>query len=139
MEYTKIDLEDGSNAELIDLNRASSTPNADLKSIKRDTRDLLRLLESSTSPTVGIIDVSHSGWVYRKKLNGEWKKYFCHLDGNQLYFFDHPGVSNILTILYYTCVIFPEFLLNFEANLNADQNCTNGRCSKLKRNTLFWT
>ncbi len=93
MEYTRIDLEDGSNAELIESNRLG-TPNTDLKSLKRDTRDLLRLLESTVSPALVLVDVSYNGWAYRKKLNGEWKKYFCSLDGNQLYFFDHPGVSH---------------------------------------------
>lgn len=109
MEYTKIDLEDGSGAELIDLNRASSTTSPSLKSIKRDTRDLLRLLETSTSPSVGIIDVSHSGWVFRKKLNGEWKKFFCNLDGNQLFFYDHPGVSNDGyndILIFYNIILF---------------------------------
>ena len=97
MEYTRIELEDD-NAELIDNNRLGN-PNPNLRSLKRDTRDLLRLLESTAPPsTLGLVDVSNSGWVYRKKLNGEWKKYFCNLDGNLLYFFDHPGVS-ILTEL----------------------------------------
>lgn len=121
MEYTKIDLEDGSGAELIDLNRASSTTNPSLKSIKHDTRDLLRLLETSTSPTVGIIDVSHSGWAYRKKLNGEWKKYFCHLDGSQLFFFDHPGVSTGCTAILLILLIFTNFWVYFETKLNADR------------------
>jgi hypothetical protein len=92
MEYTKIDLDDGSGAELLNFNRPSATSSTDLKAIKRDTRDLLRLLESTTSRTVGILDVAHSGWVYRKKITGDWKKYFCHLDGSHLYFFDGPEV-----------------------------------------------
>jgi hypothetical protein len=70
---------------------ASSSKNPN-KAIEADIQLLLNRLEKSPKEGTAVYEIKKSGWVFRKRQNASWKKYWAVLDGDQLSFFSSDDV-----------------------------------------------
>ena len=63
------------------------------KSLKQDIQLLMSRLEQPPRNATGIFDIRFTGYLYRKRHNDTWKKYYCELDADQLNFYSSSDVS----------------------------------------------
>lgn len=63
------------------------------KALKQDIQLLMAKLEQPPKYSTGVYDVRFTGYLYRKRHNDTWKKYYCELDADQLCFYSSSDVS----------------------------------------------
>jgi hypothetical protein len=63
------------------------------KALKQDIQQLMDRLEKPPRNATGVFDVRFTGYLYRKRHNDTWKKYYCELDADQLCFYSSSDVS----------------------------------------------
>jgi hypothetical protein len=79
----------------------ASTSKDPLKAIKSDIQLLLQLFEKAPKSGLDVYDIRKTGWLFRKRSNSTWKKYWAVLDGDQLSFYSNSEVNFFLLILFF--------------------------------------
>jgi hypothetical protein len=74
----------------------ASTSKDPLKAIKSDIQLLLQLFEKAPKSGIDVYDIRKTGWIFKKRHNASWKKYWAVLDGDQLSFYSNPEVHFFL-------------------------------------------
>lgn len=68
------------------------------KALKQDIQQLMERLEKPPTNATGIFDIRFTGYLYRKRHNDTWKKYYCELDADQLCFYSSSDVSRFSVV-----------------------------------------